>query len=117
MQIRFPGLLCLGLLVAVQANAEDGFFSKVSLLGGVSVGQLSLDRDSFASPTGLQGFEATATAWTPAIGLEFNRYLSAELGRFNGGSPSQQTLISAPAPPLVAGVCVACFGNGHAADQ
>ncbi len=112
MRIRYPIFMCLGLLAAAQANAEEGFFSDSSILGGISVGQLSLDNSAFVGPPGafvgppgLKGFESTGTAWAPFVGFEFNRYLSVEVSRFNGGTPSQSKLVSAPsAGSLVPGV-------------
>lgn len=96
MRIRIATALCLGLVAAQASAAEDSFFNP-AIVGGVSVGQLTLDNSAYQSPTGLQGFSANGTAWTAFVGFELNKYFSAEVGRFNGGTPSQMTLISSTA--------------------
>jgi len=84
MQIRYPILMCLGLLAAAQANAA-GFFENMAVRGGIGAGQLNLNGN---------GFDGHSAGWNIFTGFEFNRYLAVEIGRLEGGGPSQDILLT-----------------------
>lgn len=76
---------CLGTLVVLTATqpsyaGDRGFINDPAIRGGVSVGQMAL-KDS--------GFDSHATGWDLFVGYEFNKYLAVEVGRLDGGAPSE----------------------------
>ena len=79
-------IFCLGLFAAVTAHAQEGLLEwKPRIYAGAGGGKLTLDNKRFFE------FKENSTGWNLFAGLEINKYISVEVGHFDGGSPNLES--------------------------